>query len=106
MLRTTTRVRQGSSSSRSLHGMKTARRFCSTPGRSAIRRPLPPRYTREHMDRPVLTRRLAGFGTSIFAEMTALARKHDAVNLGQGFPSFDGPEFVKQAAIEALRAGH
>jgi len=59
-----------------------------------------------HMDRPVLTRRLAGFGTSIFAEMTALARKHDAINLGQGFPSFDGPEFVKQAAIEAMRAGH
>jgi N-succinyldiaminopimelate aminotransferase len=58
------------------------------------------------MERPVLTRRLAGFGTSIFAEMTALARKHDAINLGQGFPSFDGPEFVKQAAIEALRAGH
>jgi N-succinyldiaminopimelate aminotransferase len=56
--------------------------------------------------RPVLARRLAGFGTSIFAEMTALARKHDAVNLGQGFPSFDGPEFVKQAAIEAIRAGH
>ena len=58
------------------------------------------------MDRPVLTRRLSGFGTSIFAEMTALARKHDAVNLGQGFPSFDGPEFVKQAAIEHVRAGH
>ena len=58
------------------------------------------------MERPVLTRRLAGFGTSIFAEMTALARKHDAVNLGQGFPSFDGPEFVKQAATEAVRAGH
>ncbi|MFI5078126.1 MAG: aminotransferase, partial [Vicinamibacteria bacterium] len=57
------------------------------------------------MDRPVLTRRLAGFGTSIFAEMTALARKHDAINLGQGFPNFDGPEFVKQAAIEATRAG-
>jgi N-succinyldiaminopimelate aminotransferase len=58
------------------------------------------------MQRPVLTRRLAGFGTSIFAEMTALARQHDAVNLGQGFPSFDGPEFVKQAAIESVRAGH
>ena len=58
------------------------------------------------MGRPVLTRRLSGFGTSIFAEMTALARKHDAVNLGQGFPSFDGPEFVKQAAIEHVRAGH
>jgi N-succinyldiaminopimelate aminotransferase len=58
------------------------------------------------MNRPVLTRRLDGFGTSIFAEMTALARRHDAINLGQGFPNFDGPEFVKQAAIEAMRAGH
>jgi N-succinyldiaminopimelate aminotransferase len=58
------------------------------------------------MTRPVLTRRLDGFGTSIFAEMTALAREHDAVNLGQGFPDFDGPDFVKQAAVEALGAGH
>jgi N-succinyldiaminopimelate aminotransferase len=58
------------------------------------------------MTRPRLTRRLDGFGTSIFAEMTALARRHDAINLGQGFPNFDGPEFVKQAAIEAMRAGH
>jgi N-succinyldiaminopimelate aminotransferase len=55
---------------------------------------------------PRLTRRLDGFGTSIFAEMTALARRHDAVNLGQGFPNFDGPDFVKQAAIDAMRAGH
>ena len=65
-----------------------------------------PRYTARRMKRPVLTRRLDGFGTSIFAEMTALARRHDAINLGQGFPDFDGPEFVKQAAIDAVRAGH
>ena len=58
------------------------------------------------MSRPLLTRRLDGFGTSVFAEMTALARRHDAVNLGQGYPDFDGPEFVKQAAAEALAAGH
>jgi N-succinyldiaminopimelate aminotransferase len=37
--------------------------------------------------------------------MTRLAQKHDAVNLGQGFPDFDGPEFVKEAAIAAIRAG-
>jgi N-succinyldiaminopimelate aminotransferase len=55
--------------------------------------------------RPRLTRRLAGFGTSVFAEMTALARRHGAVNLGQGFPDFDGPEFVKRAAVEAITAG-
>jgi N-succinyldiaminopimelate aminotransferase len=58
------------------------------------------------MSRPALTRRLDGFGTSIFAEMTALARRHDAVNLGQGYPDFDGPEFAKRAAAEALAAGH
>ena len=38
--------------------------------------------------------------------MTSLARLHGAVNLGQGYPDFDGPEFVKRAAIEAVEAGH
>jgi N-succinyldiaminopimelate aminotransferase len=55
---------------------------------------------------PRLTRRLSGFGTSVFAEMTALARRHSAVNLGQGYPDFDGPDFVKRAASEAIAAGH
>ncbi|MEM6292081.1 MAG: aminotransferase class I/II-fold pyridoxal phosphate-dependent enzyme [Myxococcota bacterium] len=55
---------------------------------------------------PYLTTRLQGFGTTIFAEMTALANKHGAVNLGQGFPDFEGPAEVKEAAIEAMRAGH
>jgi N-succinyldiaminopimelate aminotransferase len=58
------------------------------------------------MRRPPLTARLSAFGTSVFAEMTALARQHGAVNLGQGYPDFDGPDFVKKAAIAALRAGH
>ena len=56
--------------------------------------------------RTVLPRRLDGLGTTIFAEMTRLANEHRAVNLAQGFPDFDGPEFVKEAAIEAIRAGH
>ena len=56
--------------------------------------------------RRALTRRLPGITTSVFAEMSALARKHDAVNLGQGFPNFDGPEEVKRAAIAAIEAGH
>ncbi len=55
---------------------------------------------------PYLTTRLQGFGTTIFAEMTALANEHGAVNLGQGFPDFEGPAEVKEAAIEAMRAGH
>jgi N-succinyldiaminopimelate aminotransferase len=56
--------------------------------------------------RPVLARRLEGFGTTIFTEMTRLAVQHGAINLAQGFPDFDGPDFVKEAAIEAIRAGH
>ncbi len=55
---------------------------------------------------PYLTTRLQGFGTTIFAEMTALATQHGAVNLGQGFPDFEGPEEIKEAAIAAMRAGH
>jgi N-succinyldiaminopimelate aminotransferase len=57
-------------------------------------------------DRPRVASRLAGIGTSIFAEMTSLAVRHGAVNLGQGFPDFDGPEFVKLAAEAAIRAGY
>jgi N-succinyldiaminopimelate aminotransferase len=49
--------------------------------------------------------RLAGLGTTIFAEMSALAVAHDAVNLGQGFPDTDGPEEVIEAAVAALRSG-
>lgn len=56
--------------------------------------------------RPRLTRRLAGFGTSVFTEITRLANEAQAVNLGQGFPDFDGPAFVKDAAIAAIGAGH
>lgn len=50
--------------------------------------------------------RLQPFGTSIFAAMTRLATEHGAINLAQGFPDFDGPDHVKAAAIEAIRAGH
>jgi aspartate/methionine/tyrosine aminotransferase len=53
-------------------------------------------------DRPA--RRVAGFGTTIFTEMSALAIQHGAVNLGQGFPDFPGPDFVKQAAADAIAA--
>ncbi|RVW17695.1 putative N-succinyldiaminopimelate aminotransferase DapC [Vitis vinifera] len=37
--------------------------------------------------------------------MSMLAIKHGAINLGQGFPNFDGPEFVKEAAIQAIKDG-
>lgn len=46
------------------------------------------------------------FGTSIFSEMTELALRFDAINLGQGFPDFEGPPEIAEAAIDAIRAGH
>jgi N-succinyldiaminopimelate aminotransferase len=49
--------------------------------------------------------RLAPFGATVFAEITRLAIEHGAVNLGQGFPDFDGPEPVRRAAADALLAG-
>jgi aspartate/methionine/tyrosine aminotransferase len=48
-------------------------------------------------------RRASGFGTSIFTEISALAVKHGAVNLGQGFPDFPAPSFIKEAAMRAIR---
>jgi len=56
--------------------------------------------------RPALASRLSGFGTTIFTEMTRLAIRHGAINLSQGFPDFDGPEFAREAAVAAIRAGH
>ena len=52
-----------------------------------------------------LNSRLQGLGTTIFAEMSALAMATGSVNLGQGFPDTDGPDTVKQAAIDAIREG-
>jgi N-succinyldiaminopimelate aminotransferase len=51
-------------------------------------------------------RRLAGLGTTIFTEMTALAQETGAINLGQGFPDEDGPAPAIEAAVNALRGGH
>ncbi|WP_328866465.1 pyridoxal phosphate-dependent aminotransferase [Streptomyces sp. NBC_00304] len=55
--------------------------------------------------RPLLNRRLDGLGTTIFAEMSALATATGAINLGQGFPDTDGPEEIREAAVRALREG-
>ncbi|MGW3647940.1 aminotransferase class I/II-fold pyridoxal phosphate-dependent enzyme [Streptomyces sp. NPDC000878] len=52
-----------------------------------------------------LTSRAAGLGTSVFAEMTELAVRTGAVNLGQGFPEDDGPHGVLAAAQHALVHG-
>ncbi|MGO9957667.1 MAG: aminotransferase class I/II-fold pyridoxal phosphate-dependent enzyme [Solirubrobacteraceae bacterium] len=50
--------------------------------------------------------RLDGLGTTVFTEMTALAMRTGAINLGQGFPDVDGPAVVVEAAVAALRGGH
>jgi len=52
----------------------------------------------------VMAQRVQSFGTSIFAEMTALANAHQAINLGQGFPDFAAPAFLKEAARKAIQA--
>jgi N-succinyldiaminopimelate aminotransferase len=49
--------------------------------------------------------RLAGFGTTIFTEMSALAERTGAINLGQGFPDYDAPAEVLESAIAAMRTG-
>ena len=55
---------------------------------------------------PYLATRLQGFGTTIFAEMSALALATGSINLGQGFPDTDGPREVLDAAVDAIRNGH
>jgi N-succinyldiaminopimelate aminotransferase len=55
--------------------------------------------------RPLLNRRLAGLGTTIFAEMSELAVATGSVNLGQGFPDTDGPDVIAQAAVDAIMSG-
>ncbi|MDH6580405.1 pyridoxal phosphate-dependent aminotransferase [Kitasatospora sp. MAP5-34] len=55
--------------------------------------------------RPLLNRRLDGLGTTIFAEMSALATATGSINLGQGFPDTDGPREIAQAAADAVLSG-
>jgi N-succinyldiaminopimelate aminotransferase len=54
---------------------------------------------------PYPSARLRGIGTTIFAEMSALAEATGAINLGQGFPDTDGPSVVLEAAVDAIRSG-
>lgn len=56
--------------------------------------------------RPFLSSKLDGFGTTIFAEMSALAVATGAINLGQGFPDTDGPSVVLDTAIAQIRSGN
>jgi len=51
-----------------------------------------------------VAQRVREFGPTVFAEFTALAQATGAVNLGQGFPNFAAPDFVKAAAQAAIAA--
>ena len=53
----------------------------------------------------MLVERMREFGTTIFAEMSALAVTTGAVNLGQGFPDTDGPAAMLDLAAEGIHAG-
>jgi aspartate/methionine/tyrosine aminotransferase len=72
-----------------------------TPPRTQVR-PLKTRNVRPRFQ----SQRTADFTESVIREMTRLALQHDAVNLAQGFPDFPAPEWVKQAAVEAIGADH
>lgn len=52
-----------------------------------------------------LNRQIAALPTTIFTVMSELARAHDAINLGQGFPDTEGPQDMVQAAADALLDG-
>ena len=51
------------------------------------------------------SQRLTLFRESVIRDMTRLALKHNAINLSQGFPDFDTPEPVKEAAVHAIQNG-
>ena len=53
-----------------------------------------------------LVERMRAFGTTVFAEMSALATATGSINLGQGFPDTDGPPELLAAASRAILDGH
>lgn len=71
------------------------------PSNQVITRPQPGNHA-PHSFRAAA--RVSTFTPTVFAEYTALAIEHNAVNLGQGFPNFPAPDFVKRAAQEAIGA--
>ncbi|KAG1690076.1 hypothetical protein DVH05_028414 [Phytophthora capsici] len=66
---------------------------------------LPSLFPSLHHARNISTR-VRTLPANVFAEFSALAMQHGAVNLGQGFPTFPMPQFVKQAAIDAINDGN
>lgn len=49
--------------------------------------------------------KLPNLGTTIFTQMSALALKHQAINLSQGFPDFDGPRYLQERLAYHVAAG-
>ena len=58
------------------------------------------------MSAPVLQSKLPKVETTVFSVMSALAVKHEAINLGQGFPDFDCDPRLVEAVADAMRSGH
>jgi aspartate/methionine/tyrosine aminotransferase len=56
------------------------------------------------MPRNHIAQRTSVFNESVIREMTRLAMLHGAMNLAQGYPDFAAPDFIKQAAIDAINA--
>ncbi|MCA9907287.1 MAG: aminotransferase class I/II-fold pyridoxal phosphate-dependent enzyme [Anaerolineae bacterium] len=54
---------------------------------------------------PAIANRVATLGTTVFTEINDLALKHEAINLGQGRPDFDGPADIIVAEVAALQDG-
>lgn len=54
---------------------------------------------------PRVSRKAASFSESVIRDMTRIALQHDAINLAQGFPDFEAPQALKDAACEALQGG-
>jgi len=50
--------------------------------------------------------KLPGTGTTIFSVMSKMAHEHDAINLSQGFPDFDGPQALRDRVSYHLNHGH
>ena len=57
------------------------------------------------MDKNFAAHRIKGMGISIFATMSKLAFEHKAVNLGQGFPDFDGPQWLMDEFYKCMKEG-
>lgn len=49
--------------------------------------------------------KLPQLGTTIFTQMSALAQQHQAINLSQGFPDFDGPRYLQERLRTTLPRG-